>query len=656
MIMKRSFRGSPVLVLVTCTLLIPASAFAQCDEPDAPDCVCFVDGGEWDPGGPAVYPFTVFIQDVAEESLPPGPGTDGVEESCACNALWGCDWDTDPADPDDNFENGGKPYWQMVLGANSEDLALWWAELLADESVTMSLTHREAWCSETVSYWHRESAIPYLRGYLSDWWPHWRISNVGDLKAWYEAAEDAGGRGRWIEATEVDYGDFELGVNAPVPGAYIALAEYDDVADEYPDLVWSHSVIVDEMTVHRDGHGDVFQVEIDLLEGNSGNRVRDDHHWDDLLTITPQGSGWEAWWPGADGIMGTPDDIRRKVYGIGIDLDTYGQPYYDPARLHEVDHPGMLRAVLPSPVIPGDDAWDDYAVFLPSLIAYAKIAIQEGAGHLKSGLIPGGFQPLPDGTPQHELYIPEEFVGTITVQFPAPHPMAIEGLELTWGEGAVPSGYGVTFYDDSQQGVVATVPDLGNHIPPAGLPAMVPVVLDTAMTNVVAVQLFFPADSVPPDTVLSDVMVRFEGAPWEDVSTGADDTQRAVFVDIKPGSCPNAFNPTKKGVLPVAIVGTFGLDVTDIDPASVMAAGSVAPSRWAYEDVATPYVGGAGGCTTLEADGILDLTLKYDALEVAGALDLASHGGEMVPLSFHGTLEISGTAVHGEDWLRVLDK
>ena len=521
----------------------------------------------------------------------------------------------------------------------------------------MSFAHREAWCSETVSYWHRETAIPYLRGYLSDWWPHWRISNVPDLKAWYVAAEGAGGRGRWIDASEIDYDDFVPGVNAPVPGAYIALAEYDPVKDEFPDFKWSHSVIVDEMTVHRDAYGRVFQVEIDRLEGNSGDRVRDDKPtWVDLYSITPQGSQWEATFAGADGISGTDDDIRRKVYGIGIDLDPNAQPYYDPARLHEVDHPSYFPALAPSPVVPGDDSWQDYAVFMPWLIEYAKVVLEGEIPLLKSGLIPGGFQPLPDGSPQFELHIPEEFVGTITVQLPAPHPMLIEGIELTWGHGAVPFGYSATFFDVSQQGTIATVPDLGNHVPPAGLPVMVPIVLDAAMTNVVAVQLFFPAGSVPPDTVLSDVMVRFEGAPWEDVSAGPEDDQLPVFVDVKPGSCPNSFNPTKKGVLPVAIVGTFSFDVTTIDPASVRAAGDVAPLRWAYEDVATPYVGGAGGCTTIEGDGIMDLTLKYDALEIAGALDLGSHGGEMMPLSFHGSLMNSDTVVQGEDWLRVLDK
>ncbi len=596
------------LGLIACALLTPATVVAECDEPDAPDCTCFVDGGEWDPGGPAVYPFTVFIQDVARESLPLAPGLDGVEESCACPGWPGCTWDPDTGDPDNNFDNSGKPYWQMVLGANSEVRALSWAELMADGTVTIEWPEREAWCSETVSYWHRESAIPYLRGYLSDWWETWRISRVADLKLWYETAEGSGGRGRWINATEISYSDFELGVTVPVPGSYIAVAEYDDMTNSYPDMIWSHSQIVDEMTVHRDGHGNVFQVEITLLEGNSGNRVRDDRRYDDLLTVTPQGSGWSHHFAGDDGIMGTADDIRRKIYGVGVDLDQFGQPYYDPARLHEVDHPGMLRAVLPSPVTTTDDDWEDYSVILPWLIQYAVVAQQKGGSRLKSGLSQSGFQPLPNGEPENELYVPDNFVGTITMQFPAPHPLPIEGIELTWAAGSLPMGYTVDFYYDDgvQQGMMSgTVPDLANFSPSVqfqGLPVMVPVVMDAAMANVVAVQLFFPDGSVPPDTVLSDIAVRFEGAPWDDAPSETLDVQRSVFVDIKPCSCPNSFNPKKKGVLPVAILGTFDFDVTTVDPATVMVADGatdpIAPLRWAYEDVATPYVGGSGAATS----------------------------------------------------------
>jgi hypothetical protein len=67
-----------------------------------------------------------------------------------------------------------------------------------------------------------------------------------------------------------------------------------------------------------------------------------------------------------------------------------------------------------------------------------------------------------------------------------------------------------------------------------------------------------------------------------------------VFVDIKPGSCPNPFNVKSKGVLPVAILGAEDFDVTMIDPSEILLSRDgieegVPPLRWSYEDVATPF-------------------------------------------------------------------
>ena len=35
-----------------------------------------------------------------------------------------------------------------------------------------------------------------------------------------------------------------------------------------------------------------------------------------------------------------------------------------------------------------------------------------------------------------------------------------------------------------------------------------------------------------------------------------------VGIDVKPGSCPNCFNPTGHGVIPVAILGSDVFEVT----------------------------------------------------------------------------------------------
>jgi len=134
-----------------------------------------------------------------------------------------------------------------------------------------------------------------------------------------------------------------------------------------------------------------------------------------------------------------------------------------------------------------------------------------------------------------------------------------------------------------------------------------------------------------------------------------------VPVDIKPMSCRNPFNVDKKGVMPVAILGTGEFDVTQVDPETVTLAG-VSPLRWGYEDVATPfepYLGkqDAFDCTTDGPDGYVDMTFKFDGPEVAAALgDVAD--GDVLVLQLDGFLkeEFGGTCIVGEDVIVILKK
>lgn len=133
-----------------------------------------------------------------------------------------------------------------------------------------------------------------------------------------------------------------------------------------------------------------------------------------------------------------------------------------------------------------------------------------------------------------------------------------------------------------------------------------------------------------------------------------------VPVDIKPTSCPNPLNTKSKGVLPVAILGTEDLDVTQIDPASVNLTGAF-PIRWALEDVAAPYDGEISDpadredCTTEGPDGYLDLTLKFDKQEVVTAIGVVSDG-DVIVLTLTGNLleDFGGTAIIGQDvvWIK----
>jgi hypothetical protein len=96
-------------------------------------------------------------------------------------------------------------------------------------------------------------------------------------------------------------------------------------------------------------------------------------------------------------------------------------------------------------------------------------------------------------------------------------------------------------------------------------------------------------------------------------------------LDIQPGTCPNSFNPGSHGVLPVALVGSGDLDVTQVDVATLRLAradgvgGSVAPHEGPpgphteTADVATPFAGEDCGCSKATSDGILDLDSKFEA-------------------------------------------
>jgi outer membrane protein assembly factor BamB len=122
-------------------------------------------------------------------------------------------------------------------------------------------------------------------------------------------------------------------------------------------------------------------------------------------------------------------------------------------------------------------------------------------------------------------------------------------------------------------------------------------------------------------------------------------------VDIHPRSCPNPLNVKSLGVLPVAILGGEGFDVSAIDVSTIRLAG-VAPLRSAIEDVSTPPDSStACACTTAGADGDADLTLKFDRQAIAATLGAVTDRTE-VRLTLSGRL-LDGTPFEGSDCVRV---
>jgi hypothetical protein len=126
-------------------------------------------------------------------------------------------------------------------------------------------------------------------------------------------------------------------------------------------------------------------------------------------------------------------------------------------------------------------------------------------------------------------------------------------------------------------------------------------------------------------------------------------------IDIKPESCPNPLNVKSKGVLSVAVLGTEGFDVTEIDTATIRLEG-VAPIRSVIEDVSTPLLDEQDECDSASVgeDGFDDLTVVLDTQEVVSALGEVADGDELV-LTLTGESS-DGRPVEGKDRITILSK
>jgi len=164
--------------------------------------------------------------------------------------------------------------------------------------------------------------------------------------------------------------------------------------------------------------------------------------------------------------------------------------------------------------------------------------------------------------------------------------------------------------------------------------------------------------SAPPDdgfVVYAANFTDYKEAMREKVRT---EVLLTVALDIKPRSCPNSFNREKGGLLPVAVLGGPRLDVLEIDPMSLLLEG-VAPLRWNYEDTAGhPGVTGPEtsclDCAEEGPDGFLDLTMKFNAGEIAALLS-DEEADSCFLLTLTGSLmeAFGGRELTGDDTLRL---
>ena len=132
-------------------------------------------------------------------------------------------------------------------------------------------------------------------------------------------------------------------------------------------------------------------------------------------------------------------------------------------------------------------------------------------------------------------------------------------------------------------------------------------------------------------------------------------------MDIKPTSCPNPVQLGSKGVIPVALCGAAGFDVSQVDTSTLLLSrndgvgGSVSPlpNKFSIEDTATPFGGDLCDCHTLGGDMTLDLNMKFDKQAVEAALQLAGvASGTYLQLDLSGAM-LDGTPFTVSDCIRV---
>ena len=123
-------------------------------------------------------------------------------------------------------------------------------------------------------------------------------------------------------------------------------------------------------------------------------------------------------------------------------------------------------------------------------------------------------------------------------------------------------------------------------------------------------------------------------------STSTVPPQKIVPVDIKPGLGPNPLVVSRRGVVTVAILGTDGFKVNEIDQNSIRLLEVIQPVGSNVIDVATPFrlyrwnASGTGQkadfCTDEGPDGKPDLVLTFEKKDILKALGSVKPGAVLV--------------------------
>jgi hypothetical protein len=131
----------------------------------------------------------------------------------------------------------------------------------------------------------------------------------------------------------------------------------------------------------------------------------------------------------------------------------------------------------------------------------------------------------------------------------------------------------------------------------------------------------------------------------------AENLVKKVHFDVLPGSCENPFNTKAQGVLPVAIAGSAGFNVNDIDLATLTVNG-VPSSQYSIEKVTAPFSKTNDcDCSVPAPDNYNDLSIKFSRPAITSTLGNVSDGAQ-VTLTFKAKLK-NGTNIEGKDCVRI---
>ena len=223
-----------------------------------------------------------------------------------------------------------------------------------------------------------------------------------------------------------------------------------------------------------------------------------------------------------------------------------------------------------------------------------------------------------------------EVTFTVTVNNVAP--MVVSGIaDVTIGSGetvVLNAGFTDAGVDDTHAAIV----DWGGA---TGSPSVSDTSGSAAGTVSDSHQFFGLGENLVTVTV-SDL----DGGTSEDETFTVTVVRAPIDIDVKPGSDVNPLNLNGNGVVPIAVLGRAGFDVSDLIPSTVLAG--------VDGDNASPVNG--GHIEDVNGDGIDDYVFHFREYQLGVAVGTPALSEVEIILTAEG---LSGVFFAGSDWVRI---